>query len=46
MQKKLSNWNSGFGFSQKIKLRPLVLLGILLHPKTSDSLQFRNPVPG
>jgi len=38
---KWSNWTSGVGVGQKIRLP--VLLGIRLHPKTSDSLRLRNP---
>ena len=38
--KKWSNWTSGVRAGQKIWLLLPVLLGIWLHPKTSDSLQF------
>jgi len=34
------NWTSEVG----LKNSTLIFLGIRLHPKTSDSLQFRNPV--
>ena len=40
--KKWFNWTSGVGFGQKIRLRLLVLLGIRLHPKTSDFLRLRH----
>ena len=36
-------WTSGVGIGQKIRLRPLVLLGIGLHQKASDYLPLRNP---
>jgi len=41
--KKRSCWTTGVGVGQKIRLRLLVLLGIRLHPKTTDSLRLRNP---
>jgi len=39
--KKWSNWTSGVGVGQKIRLSLPVLSGIRLHPKTSESLRLR-----